>query len=401
MIGRSLLVAVGAAAFASSAALAADSLAEALKDSEVLLDWRLRHESVEQAGFAHDANALTSRLRAGFRTAPLAGTSLLAEVVGIASLRDDYNSTTNGNVELPIVADPSDFVAINQLAIVNTSLEKMTWTIGRQRIIRDNARFVGNVGWRQNEQTYDAIRVQYGGGVLAAELTYADQVNRIFGPDSLAGEWSGDILLATLSYPLTWGRLTGFNYVLELDQAPALSTRTTGLRLTGSKPAGDVTATYALAVARQSDAGMNPERFDEGYYFVEAGMELTEFGAALGYEQLGSNGTSAVTTPLATLHAFQGWADKFSTTPDGGIEDLFLRLSYAFGAPGPFQSLSVVAVYHDFGADYGSADYGAETDLSLVASIDQLALTLKYASYDADALLTNTDKTWLALDYSF
>ena len=32
--------------------------------------------------------------------------------------------------------------------------------VGRQRIILDNARFVGNVGFRQLEQTFDAARIE-------------------------------------------------------------------------------------------------------------------------------------------------------------------------------------------------------------------------------------------------
>ena len=41
-----------------------------------------------------------------------------------------------------------------------------------------------------------------------------------------------------------------------------------------------------------------------------------------GYELLGSDGvTVAFSTPLATLHAFEGWADKFLATPAAGITD--------------------------------------------------------------------------------
>ena len=33
-------------------------------------------------------------------------------------------------------------------------------------------------------------------------------------------------------------------------------------------------------------------------------------------------------TPLATLHAFNGWADMFLTTPANGLQDLYFRASY-------------------------------------------------------------------------
>ncbi len=398
--GRALAVAA-AGALLSTQAPAADSLGEAVRDSTWLLDWRLRQETVEQGGFANDANAVTSRLRAGLETAPLGATRMLVEAVGVADIRDDYNSTTNGNTAYPVVADPGDLVAINRFAFINESLRNTTWTIGRQRNIHDNARFVGNVGWRQNEQTYDAVRMQYAGSSIEAELTYAAQVNRIFGPDSPAGRWSGDVVMAQLAHAFSAGKLTGFQYSLDIDEAPALSTRTAGLRFAGSTAVADLDLTYLVGIARQADAGANPASFSETYYVAEGGVGLARLEAEIGYELLGGNGTSAVTTPLATLHAFQGWADRFLATPARGLADGYAKLGYGFGAAGPFTRLDLTAVYHAFSTDAGSADLGNETDLSLVARTERLALTLKYASFDGDAPLADADKAWLSLEYSW
>ena len=58
----------------------------------------------------------------------------------------------------PVVADPESY-EINRLQLTNTSIIDTTITLGRQRIVLDDHRFVGNVGWRQNEQTFDALRV--------------------------------------------------------------------------------------------------------------------------------------------------------------------------------------------------------------------------------------------------
>lgn len=394
-------IALIAGAAVCGTAPAADSLGRALEQATGLVDWRLRQESVDQDGFASDADAITSRLRAGFETAPLGATRLLVEAVGVAAVRDDYNSTTNGNTAFPTVADPSGFAAVNRFALTNESLANATWTIGRQRIIHDDARFVGNVGWRQNEQTYDAVRMQYAGRALEADVAYASQINRIFGPDSPAGRWSGDVIMTRLAYPLGPGTLTGFHYLLELDAAPGLSTRTTGLRFAGMRPAGGFDVTYVVSAARQADAGANPATFAETYLMGEAGIERDKLRAALGYEQLGGNGASAVTTPLATLHAFQGWADRFLATPASGIRDRYVRFGYALGSAGPFTRLDLTAVHHRFDADAGSADLGRETDLSFVARAGQFALTLKHARYTADPPLADTSKTWLSLDYSW
>jgi hypothetical protein len=385
----------------SAASRAADNLEQAVRESDFIFDLRVRYEGVGQDGMVEEAEALTSRLRAGFQTAPLKKAALLVEGVWIEDLVDDYNSTTNGQTQFPIVADPSDFTAINRFAIINKSLENATLTFGRQRIALDDHRFVGNVGWRQNEQTFDAVRAQLGTGKLKTDLTYADQVNRVFGPDSPAGRWHGDVVLANVARAVPIGTLTFFDYFLDLDDAVTQSSNTLGARLSGSKQLGTIGGTYILSYAHQTDAGANPASFSDDYYLAEGGLAFTKIGVGLGYEALGSNGAAAFQTPLATLHAFEGWADKFLTTPPAGIEDAYLKVSYPMGKRGAFTNISAVAVFHDYAAEQGSAHFGEELNLQLVARTEKMVLTLKYADYRADELLTDTDKLWLSVDYAF
>ena len=396
--GCSLALGVGASI---APAYGAETLGEALREGDAIIDLRARYEAVEQVGFASDAEALTNRLRAGFQTAPLKGTAFLAEGVIVDDLVDDYNSTTNGQTEYPVVADPADFAAVNRLAIINKSLERTTLTFGRQRIIHDDQRFVGNVGWRQNEQTFDALRAQWGSTKFKTDLTYASQVNRVFGPDSPQGKWEGDVVLTSFAYTLPVGTLSLFDYYLDIDGVATASTNTTGMKLAGSKPLGKLTSTYALAFAQQGETGLNPADIDADYGLVEGGLNFAKFGMGLGYELLGGDGTISFQTPLATLHAFQGWADKFLTTPAAGIEDTYLRLSYPIGKKGKFTSLAATAVFHDYNADAGSLHYGEELDLQFVARTERMAFTAKYADYRADGLLTDTDKLWLSFDYAF
>jgi hypothetical protein len=399
-IVRSGAIVLCAASWAAQSR-AADTLEQAVRESDFIFDLRVRYEEVGQGGIVEDAEALTSRLRAGFQTAPLKKTALLVEGVWIEDLVDDYNSTTNGQTQFPVVADPSDFTAINRFAIINKSLEKATLTFGRQRIALDDHRFVGNVGWRQNEQTFDAVRAQLGTGKLKTDLTYADQVNRVFGPDSPVGRWHGDVVLANVAQTLPVGTLTFFDYFLDLDDAITQSSNTVGARLSGAKKLGTIGGTYILSYAHQADAGTNPASFSEDYYLAEGGLSFAKIGVGLGYEVLGSNGTTAFQTPLATLHAFEGWADKFLTTPAAGIEDSYLKVSYPMGKRGAFTNISAVALFHDYSAEQGSAHYGEELNLQLVARTEKMVLTLKYADYRADELLTDTDKLWLSVDYSF
>jgi hypothetical protein len=380
---------------------AAETVGQALRESDFIVDVRARFEAVDQGGFAESAEALTNRLRIGFQTAPLKATAFLAEGVVIDDLVDDYNSTTNGQAQYPVVADPADFAAINRLALINKSLDKTTLTFGRQRIVLDDQRFVGNVGWRQHEQTFDGLRAQWAGTGLKVDLTYAAQVNRVFGPDSPQGKWEGDFVLANVAQTLRVGTLTLFDYYLDVDDTAAASSNTLGAKLTGSKPIGKITGNYALAYARQGEAGANTTDLDTDYYLLEGGIGFKKVGVALGYELLGSDGTAGFATPLATLHAFEGWADKFLATPAAGIDDTYVRVTLPFGKRGVFTNVNATAVFHDFSADVGSVHFGEELDLQVVARTEKLALTLKYADYRADALLTDTDKLWLSVDFAF
>ena len=388
-------------ASAMAPAYGAETFKEALSEGDTIVDLRARFESVEQGGFTTDAEALTTRLRAGFQTAPLKGTAFLAEAVVVEDIVDDYNSTTNGQTEYPVVADPSDIAAINRLALINKSLERTTLTFGRQRIIHEDQRFVGNVGWRQNEQTFDALRAQWGSTKIKTDLTYASQVNRVFGPDSPQGKWEGDVVLASFAYTLPIGTLALFDYYLDIDGVAASSTNTVGVKLAGSKPLGKLTATYALAYGKQGEAGLNAADVDADYELLEGGLNFAKLGLGLGVELLGGDGTTAFQTPLATLHAFQGWADKFLTTPTSGIEDAYLRVSYPFGRRGRFTNIAATAVFHEYTADVGNLHYGEELNLQLVARTERMTFTAKYADYRADGLLTDTDKAWVSFDYAF
>src|SRR5690606_14586777 len=151
--------------------------------------------------------------------------------------------------------------------ITQTSLPDTTIVIGRQRIIFDDHRFVANVGWRQNEQTYDAVRLTNRSlGKLTVDLAYFDQVNRVFGKESPVGRFTGDNYAVNVSYPLPVGKLTGFAYLLDFDEAPAESSRTLGFRYAGERTVRKVKLAWALSGAVQEDRAGNPLDYSEEYY---------------------------------------------------------------------------------------------------------------------------------------
>lgn len=408
LVGAALLPAAIAAAPAASAQSAPAPAAEpatlsgAIAASKPLLDLRLRYEGVEQDGIAQSADALTWRMRAGFETGAWNKTSLLVDFDLVEDLAGDFNSTTNGRTAFPTVPDPST-AELNRLQLNIGVIPKTKVTIGRQRIVMDDARFVGNVGWRQNEQTYDAVRVTNTAlGKLVVDAAYVNQVNRVFGEESAQGRFSGDTYLVNVSYPTPAGKLTGFGYLVDADQAGGVnSSETYGARFAGNHKIGPGTADYAVSYATQSAFGSSNLDYSADYYLVSGGYSQGPVSAGLGYEVLGGDTARGFQTPLATLHAFQGWADKFLTTPNAGVEDLYASIGYTVGDAGPVKGIKLLAVYHDFGAEASSASYGTELDLQATAAVSKFKLGLKYASYDADGFATDTDKTWAWIEYAF
>jgi hypothetical protein len=182
--------------------------------------------------------------------------------------------------------------------------------------------------------------------------------------------------------------------MIDNKDAAAFSTTTFGARLTGNIPVGDSKLNLVAELATQSDAANNPVSYDAEYFHVAATWPVNKsltLGAA--FESLGGDQNVAgasFRTPLATLHAFQGWADKFLATPGAGVDDFFVTAKYKYGV------WNFTGVYHDFSAESGSADWGTELDLSVGRKIsDRYGLLFKAAFYDADQHATDTNKFWI------
>jgi hypothetical protein len=396
----------GVAAVASASADTMGPLGGALSQTKLLLDTRIRYEGVDQDPMAEDAEAVTLRTRVGFETGKAWGTSLLAEGDLIWPLVDDYNSTTNGETQYPIVADPETY-EINRLQLTNTSLGGTTITLGRQRIVLDDHRFVGNVGWRQNEQTYDSLRILNKSiENLTLDLAYVNQVNRVFGKESPQGHYEGDSVLANVSYQLPIGKLTGFGYLLEFDPIAAVpaavrdSSETLGVRFAGERP---INASWKLAYAAsygtQSERGDNPLSFDLEYYLAELTANVSRYSFGAGVEVLEGDGVKGFTTPLATLHKFQGWTDRFLATPAEGIEDKYINAGMTLKNVATLEALSLLAVYHTYEAERVSMDFGTELNLQLQAKLGKFNGVLKYGDYQSEGFSTDTKKYWVQFEY--
>ncbi|MBP7136141.1 MAG: alginate export family protein [Sphingomonadaceae bacterium] len=366
-------------------------------------DIRYRLELVGQDGLPENATASTLRVRAGFKTSEWSGFSALVEGDAIARVGPrHYNDTVNGLTAYPIVADPSD-VLLNQAWLRYKPVKEVEAVLGRQAVNFDNQRWIGSVGWRQNDQTLDAARVTIKPmkGV-ALDYGYAWRVNRIFGPDSPQGIWRDDnIHMVRANFEAKpVGTVTTYGYFLDLPDAPLSSSKTIGVRLAGEqKLSGKAKLLYAAEYANQRDLGSNPRNFSLDYLLVEPGISLGAVTVKAGWEQLEGNGVSALQTPLATLHAFNGWADKFLNTPANGLRDLYADVAVKLPAVGPIKGASARLQYHDYNSTRGGLNYGSELGAMLAVPIDkQLTATLKFARYNEDDFATDTTKFWFSLD---
>lgn len=371
---------------------AAETAFSAFTAPELKMLFRYRLEAVDQDGLAENALASTLLSRFSLTQQFSHGWSAGGEFDYVAAIGDkNYNDSINGKTTYPLVADPAG-ADLNQAFVMYQSGEQ-TLKIGRQRINLANERFVGGVGWRQNEQTFDAVRYQ---AILSSELkldySYSSKVNRVFGSKSLQGDWSSDLHLLDLRYqPNSNHQLGAFVYQMEFDDAPLVSNQTLGLDYQYSQVLSQ-SSRYMLygSYARQQDAGDNPNSYDAEYWTVEANLWLDQWQSGVGIEVLGSDSSIGFATPLATLHKFQGFVDKFLATPANGIEDKYLKLGYKL------DQLELMAFYHWLDAAEGEADYGKELDLQLSYNLDaQHAVLLKYADYQANLLHTDTSKFWL------
>ncbi len=378
-------------AFAEETSVAS-GVKKALSESTVKLSFRARYEGVDQDGIDDNASALTLKSRITANTGSFKGLSAGVEVDNVTDIIDNYNSTSNGETDYPVVADPTG-TDVNQL-FLKYSTENFSATAGRQRILHNNQRFVGGVGWRQNEQTYDGYRFQVKPVKgFSADYSYVYNINRIFGPDGDKADLHGQFHLLNTGYKINKEhKINAYAYLLDFDTAATSSTDTYGVSYNGNFGPVMINAAYAT----QSDAGDNAADFSADYYNFEVGTKVSTVTLLAGIESLGSDNGVSFSTPLATLHKFQGFADKFLGTPAQGIEDIY------FTAKTKINGIKLSATYHDLSSDVDGIDYGSEIDVAAAYAFNKnYSVLVKFASFDADDYASDTDKLWVQVAANF
>lgn len=387
---KSVLLVLLAASSPALNAAAPASLAAAVEQGRFSVNLRARYESVEQTGLKH-AEALTLRTRLGFTTAACQGWKAMVEGENIFA--------ADGGAGKAVIADP-ETTELNQAWLAYNS-DQTTLTVGRQRLVLDNARFIGDVGWRQNMQTFDAVVLQ-DKTFAKTTLTYAylDRINRVFSRRHAQGRWESDSHLLNASYAgLPEGTVIGYAYLFDFDNAAANSCATYGLSFAGERPLQDgIRLNYRAEFALQRDYGSSPLRYSTGYRAFELGVAAQRGALAFGHEALGSDNGVSFRTPLATLHAFNGWADLFLTTPANGLRDTYVKASASLP-----EGISLLLFLHWYEADRLGADYGREANIQLTRKFGQrFTTTAKCAKFDRElASMPDVTKFWLQMDFVY
>jgi hypothetical protein len=404
------LVATTSLATVAPQALAGDDLMAAITGGKPTLFARYRFETVDQENFAREADASTLRTQLGYSTGDYKGFGATLQFEDVRTVgADDFNDTVNGKGQFPVVADPEG-TEVNQAYLSYAGLPSTLVKYGRMVLNLDNQRFIGSVGFRQNEQTYDAFVVE-NKSLPATTITlgHISNVNRIFGEDHPTMsdiDMKGEIV--NVSYagfkPV---KITGYGYFFDYEPgqvAPALvtlSNRTLGLRFDGAYAFPDFKLLYTAEYATQDDYKDGTAAVDADYLNLMLGAEYKGVTVKLGYEVLGGDGVYGFATPFATLHAFNGWADRFLNTPASGLEDAFVSVG------GAHWGVNWLVVYHDYQSDNLSIDYGDEWNFLIAKKINKhLSVSAKYAAYNGDQsapalFVPDADKLWLTAEFQF
>jgi hypothetical protein len=369
----------------------------------VSLNARFRLEHVDQEGINRTADASTLRLALGYRTPKKQDIQGFIEgevVESIGSAR--YNSRTNNRTSFPVVVDP-DTVELNQAYLRYDGLPATGVVVGRQVINMANQRHIGAVGFRQNHQTFDALRVtnRYFEKVTI-DAFFSSEVHRIFGRRSPLGSFNTDLYVLNIAFKSADAvALSAYGHLFDIDDLEAQSSKTFGARLSATRPVGSWSGTLNAEFARQSDYANNTVDYDANYYLLEPVVAKGPLTLRAKTAVIEGRGNRAFQFPFGTSHAFQGWADKFLTTPNNGIREFAATAIYKVPAGTMFEGVTAIVSVHDFASESGDR-YGQELDLRLAKTLSEgVAVAAKYADYKADGFSVDTQKWWLTLSLSF
>ena len=392
--------------------LSADDGINILNDLKFSGEIRPRYEFADKTGGGEAANAFTARTRLAVSTDSLGEISGLSAKIGLTTVNNfgytNYKDGSGQGAEYELILDPQQ--AMLSEAYLAYTIADTTLLAGRSHVNLDDQRFIGTVGWRQMERAYDTVTVvnkSVEGLTLLGSYVYGYAgVNAVTTNDTAS-------ILLNVNYKASDALvISAFSYML------ADIHDTYGLRVSGKTPVSDsIKLNYAVSYAMQADNTLNygsndtTNKIDASYYDLVLGANMSGFIIGGEYEVLGkANGdsTKGFTTPLATLHKFQGFADEFlgqtGGSNDNGLVDMSIKAGYKADGFG-----KALVWFHKFDAQTGAkSDLGSEIDAvyaNAIPGVKNLKGLLKAAYFMAGEDGSHHDKDnaklWAQVDYKF
>ena len=412
-----------------SSSAVADNVTKSIEDAlkfgnggAVKIDLNTRFENVNQDNVRNPllngapaarqpktANAVTTRLRLGLLSPVFHGLQGYAEYQGVYAMDSDYNSTRNGKTGYSTISDPYES-ELDQLWLSYAGIADTVIKGGRQVIQFDDQRFIGNVVWRQLQQTFDSVLITHNNQQLFGLTVNAGYIGRVKTTTTTTESVNAPIL--NVNYKLgDYGNMVGYGYWLDYTDPGAnavyyKSSQTYGLRLTNYQKQGEsfklndnFGLQYTAEWSIQSNYQSNPNNYTVNRYNLMGGFTAYMFTFQGAMEQLDGVGKyNAFQTPLGTNFAFQGWADQFLVTPDNGIRDVFGTVTTSLDRG----EVILTGVFHQFYDDTGNINYGKEWDFLASKKFGKhYTLLARYAYYNADQYSTDTQKVWVQGNINF
>ncbi len=387
-----------------------------LKGVEGHIQFRPRYEYVDVDNSPKDAaSALTVRTAATVKLKSLFGTkglNGLIEAVNVGALIDKY-APQKPNYEL--VADPP-ITRFSQFALTYTT-GKTTFIGGRVYVTIDDHRFIGNVLWRQMFQSFGVLAIS-SQAIKNFNILIAGIYERKGITDALNADWRLNKmpLVFDINYSASKSlRLKAFAYMITDVHD------TFGLKASGKVDLGGLKLSYLGEYAKQNDPyttdniASAPD-IDANYYRLALGTGSGGFFGNIIYTHFDGKGDKdkGFSTPLATLHKFEGWADVLipgaASGFDYGLNEWSIYLGYNKPDIGKLMLVYLIFKSDD---DPGtiSKDIGKEIDLLYTKKLSKhLSFLAKAAFYKADdgyytggSLKGTNDVTkyWLQLNYTY
>jgi hypothetical protein len=347
---------------------------------------RYRFQDVNDSWFG-DAQASILKFRLSADWQPTDNWQGFVQYDLVEALNDNrYNSVTIRRETSPI-PDPEGH-ELNQFYVKYISDDDWQVMLGRQSASFNNERHVGTVEFWQNDQTFDAFRLDYNDNLKwSASYLYIDKVHTILGDDAGLRLSTEDIRfsdnpirpvtelgnqqhkshLLNLSYQLNQQtKLSLYSYLIDNQSVAIFSSDTYGAKFEGEFKPKKIKYGYTFEYARQSNSGNSPWRFDADYLLLEASAQFKSHQLTLSYEKLGEDNGFGFATTLGTNHKFQGWADVFTNyLTRGGLKDTFLTYRGRQG------KLRWRLVAHQFDSATGGITAGHELDFELAYRYDR------------------------------